>query len=218
MQASEAVAIRERIGLTREDLAAEFGMTPDVVAAWETGRVKVSKRIARELHWRQSALDREAALTASGLAECAWMLAWEQEPSPTSLKAQTAYLERGVAHARSCPVCLQPRDAPRPAAIGVCARGHAAREGRRRCWPPAISRCADAGARARRGASARPSADGRSVPRSAVPPSRAGACAGSGAARGCDRPSRGGLPYHSARATCSRSAGSRRSGHRAHSS
>jgi len=107
MQASEAVAIRERIGLTREDLAAEFGMTPDVVAAWETGRVKVSKRIARELHWRQSALDREAALTASGLAECAWMLAWEQEPSPTSLKAQTAYLERGVAHARSCPVCLE---------------------------------------------------------------------------------------------------------------
>ncbi len=106
MDAAEAVAIRERMGLTRESLAAELGVTPDVIAAWESGRMQMSKRIGRELQWRQAALDREAALMASGLAECTWMNAWENETPPASLKAQSAYLERGIQHSKSCPVCM----------------------------------------------------------------------------------------------------------------
>lgn len=71
MTASQFLAARSVLGLTQEQLAAEIGLTPHVIAAIEHGEVRCPKRIAREMELRSACAQRDAALASSGLPTCA---------------------------------------------------------------------------------------------------------------------------------------------------
>jgi transcriptional regulator with XRE-family HTH domain len=105
MTGAEATAARVALGLSQDDLAATSNMTPAVVAAWEADRIKVPRSIAVDLNWRVARDQRLAALASSGLPECQWIAAFEAEPTPDKLEAQTAQLEKLVAHSKTCEVC-----------------------------------------------------------------------------------------------------------------
>lgn len=47
MRASEVRRIRQRLGLTQEDFAALIAVTRVTVARWETGKVAVTKPMAK---------------------------------------------------------------------------------------------------------------------------------------------------------------------------
>jgi len=105
MEAKEAVAARKSLGLSQDDAASDFDLTPDVVAAWESGEIPVPKRIEEKLRWRMAAKERIDALATSGLPECEWRKEWEARSTPSDLKALTKYYEEGTAHAKSCQLC-----------------------------------------------------------------------------------------------------------------
>ena len=104
--AQEAVAIRERLGLSPEALDAELGLMPGTVAAWESGSMRVPGFVAVTLRWRAAVAERSAALAASGLPECEWIRSWEAKPQPTKMKDRTAHLTEAVEHEKACSVCL----------------------------------------------------------------------------------------------------------------
>lgn len=106
MTSMEFVQARTTIGLSPDGLAADLGLPPGVVAAWESGRDRIPAHIAKDLRWRVAVAERQAALAASDLPECEWVAAVEAEPWPTKLKERTARLERIVAHEKACPTCL----------------------------------------------------------------------------------------------------------------
>ena len=106
LSGADAAAIRERLGLSVDALAAELALTPDVVAAWESGRIAVPKRIAGELRWRDALAERVAALAASGLEECKWMAAWEAEKLPDGMSARAKHFEKAINHQPKCETCL----------------------------------------------------------------------------------------------------------------
>lgn len=100
------MAVRNKLGLAARDLAADLGLTPDIVEAWENGTVRVPSRIARELRWREALLDRKKALERYDLRECEWVIAWQRERAPDGAKARAAHLERVIEHQKSCHNCL----------------------------------------------------------------------------------------------------------------
>src|SRR5215204_5283589 len=106
MTGAEGKAARERLGLDVGTLAAELGVTPHVVGAWEAGAVAVPKAYAGELAWRVAAAEREGALAASGLPECPTVreleLALETHP-PRGQKEQLKNMEALLKHAEQCP-------------------------------------------------------------------------------------------------------------------
>jgi hypothetical protein len=106
MTSLELGRARTLLGFSSDTLAADLGLPPAIVAAWESGRDKIPAHIARDLRWRVAIAERRSALDASGLPECGWLLALEAEPEPTKLAAQTARLEKVIAHEQDCPVCL----------------------------------------------------------------------------------------------------------------
>jgi len=110
MTASEALAARETLGLTQQDLAAETGLTPEIVADWESGRLKVPRHVAADLTWRVAQAEVIAGLAASGLPECAWFNRFDAEPMPEKTSARTAHLDRLIAHVKDCDACIA-RDA-----------------------------------------------------------------------------------------------------------
>lgn len=120
--AQEAVAIRERLGLSPEALDAELGLMPGTVASWENGSMRVPDFIAVTLRWRAAAAERSAALAASGLPECEWLRSWEAMPLPTKMKDRSAHLTQAIEHEKSCSVCqdrtryIQERFGPMPPA------------------------------------------------------------------------------------------------------
>jgi transcriptional regulator with XRE-family HTH domain len=105
MNSREFLAARERAGLSQEAAAAEFNVTPAVVAGWESGSVSIPRRYAQEMTWRAAVAERQAALAASGLPRCGWVAAWENEPTPGSARKRVKHLEALEAHAASCSVC-----------------------------------------------------------------------------------------------------------------
>lgn len=105
MLGHEAEQARISLGLSRETFAVENNLTGDIVAAWESGRIKVPRHIATDLRWRVAREERLAALAASGLPDCDWVLGFEREPVPDKLEAQAKHMERLVEHSKSCPVC-----------------------------------------------------------------------------------------------------------------
>lgn len=106
MTGAELVAARGRLGLTLDAFAAEIGLTPHVVSAWEADAIAMPKRYEADLNWRLALQDREDALKASGLPDCPWIAHWHSQPFPVGLKGQTKHLESGVAHAKVCSVCI----------------------------------------------------------------------------------------------------------------
>lgn len=107
MTSTEFVQARAKLGLAPDLLAADLGLPPGIIAAWESGRDRIPAHIARDLRWRAAVAERQRALVDSGLRECEWMVALEAQPQPTKLKARAARLEEMLAHEKSCPICLE---------------------------------------------------------------------------------------------------------------
>jgi transcriptional regulator with XRE-family HTH domain len=105
MDAHEAIALREQLGLTTDRLAAELGITPNVVSAWERASIRVPGRIAAELRWRAAIAERDAALATCDLPECTWLDDWSESDPPSGLQAQTEHYKRAAEHQASCPAC-----------------------------------------------------------------------------------------------------------------
>jgi hypothetical protein len=106
VDAAEFIAARERLNLTSPTLAVELGLTPHVVAAFEDGSLAVPKDIAKEIRWRVAILERQEALETSGLADCAWVLTWEDAPMPWRSSEMVKHLEAFTDHTSTCPTCL----------------------------------------------------------------------------------------------------------------
>ncbi|HEX2781695.1 MAG TPA: hypothetical protein VHM30_19475 [Gemmatimonadaceae bacterium] len=110
MTGPEARAIRERLGLRVEDLAADFDIPPETVEAWEAERTGVPRNVVRLLRWRDAIAARtatlEAAYVASGVAKCAWADSWWEKPAHRpgrrGFSQAVAELNR---HFESCPTC-----------------------------------------------------------------------------------------------------------------
>jgi hypothetical protein len=99
---AELTAIRTRLGMSPEGLAAELDLTPGVVRAWEGGRIAPSRRAERWLIWRGAMLDRDEALAGSGLGECAILRGIVADRTSGAGSRSDAVL----AHMTSCPTCL----------------------------------------------------------------------------------------------------------------
>lgn len=92
-------------------MAAELNLTPAVVVAWERGRIKPAQRVVQWLTWRAGMLDRDAALAASGLPECADLHALHTGLGTTieSGKARRTRMDAVLAHLGQCPTCIARR-------------------------------------------------------------------------------------------------------------
>ena len=101
----EARLVREKLCLTPTQLAVELNSTPAALVAWEEGRTRVPRHIAADLAWRGAIHERQAALAASGLPQCDWMTAFEQQSAPTDLEQQSDRLALVVAHEKTCELC-----------------------------------------------------------------------------------------------------------------
>jgi len=99
----ELLAGRQRLGLSPEALAAELNLTPGVVLAWESGRIRPSRRAERWLSWRGAMLDRDAALAASGLPECGALreIVAGMQTGPRTQRGEVV-----LAHMSTCETCL----------------------------------------------------------------------------------------------------------------
>ena len=106
MNAEEVIAARKALGLTPDALAATLGLTPNVIAAWEKGTLGVPKSFAEQLRYEAAAAEIKTAIAGKGFEECAWDKAWQNEPLPGDLQAQSEHIERRTRHADTCPVCL----------------------------------------------------------------------------------------------------------------
>lgn len=105
MEAKEALAARQAMGLSQDAMAAELDLTPSVVAALESGEIRVPKLIEEQLRWRLAVTERITALSNSGLPECEWQTSWESRTVPSGLKALTKYYEESAEHGKTCQVC-----------------------------------------------------------------------------------------------------------------
>jgi transcriptional regulator with XRE-family HTH domain len=85
MTAAEAAAARSKLGVSQVQFAVEQNVTAAVVAAWEEGRIDMPRSVATKLRWELAQQERATALAASGLAECAWVGAFEKEPMPDKI-------------------------------------------------------------------------------------------------------------------------------------
>jgi hypothetical protein len=106
MTSAELIQARIGLGFSPDILAADLGLPPGVVAAWESGRDRIPAHNATDRRWRAAGAERQRALAASDLPDCEWMVALEAQPLPTKLKARTARLEQLLAHEKVCPTCL----------------------------------------------------------------------------------------------------------------
>jgi transcriptional regulator with XRE-family HTH domain len=107
----ELISTRQRLGLTHDAMAAELNLTPAVVIAWERGRIKPARRVVQWLTWRAGMLDRDAALAASGLPECAELHALHAATGTDaeSPRERRARMDAVLAHLAQCPACIARR-------------------------------------------------------------------------------------------------------------
>jgi len=105
MTGAEARLAREALGLTQDEMAASFGMTPAVVAGWEDGRVSVPRYVRATLQWTAAQIERRDALAASGLPSCGWIHAFEQEPEVIGSARVKERQARLKAHMDACDTC-----------------------------------------------------------------------------------------------------------------
>ena len=109
--AADLTAAREALGLSRDALAAELGLTPAVIDAWEAGTLAVPKDEARQLRYRVAVQERDRLVAAAGLPECATadaILARAQAfyaSGGKDLKSANAILREMETHRRDCPTC-----------------------------------------------------------------------------------------------------------------
>ena len=106
MNTAEFQDARRRLRQTDEQLAAELGVSTDVVHAWATGRVAIPRQYAQHVAWLADEPEREAALGASGLPECDWLKARDTERPPDGLAAMFRLIEELKRHVNTCPTCV----------------------------------------------------------------------------------------------------------------
>ena len=104
MTADEARAAREVLGLSQGHLAAELGVVPDVVAAFEAGTVRVPARVAGHLRWRVAIEQREHHLAAAGHPPCPVSVALGEQFTTPGAKIP-AIIKEFEAHVVTCPQC-----------------------------------------------------------------------------------------------------------------
>jgi hypothetical protein len=107
----DLISTRRRLGLTPDALAAELNLTPAVVTAWERGRIKPTGRVVQWLTWRAGMLDRDEALAASNLPECAELYALHTTTNAgaETARARRARMDAVLAHLTTCPTCVARR-------------------------------------------------------------------------------------------------------------
>lgn len=105
MNAIQVARHRKMLGQSVDQLAADIGVSPATLVAWEAGQRQIPTKYARQLEWLAAAAEREAALAGSGLPECEWVKNWAVGGPPSD---PTLHLERLQAlekHSADCAVC-----------------------------------------------------------------------------------------------------------------
>jgi hypothetical protein len=108
MTTTEFNAAREILGHTDDQLAAELGVTPAIIQAWSAGNLNVPARHLEQIRWLAwdaARPERELALHASGLPECAWLRDATAKPLPTKSDAAHAHFDAIEQHVSTCDVC-----------------------------------------------------------------------------------------------------------------
>jgi hypothetical protein len=103
---AEFNAARAVLGLSDDHLAADTGVTPDIVRAWSSGAARIPPKYAQHLTWLVAAHERQAALATSGLPECEWLRSRQDLPSGASREAMMKDADAVMKHLEVCPVCL----------------------------------------------------------------------------------------------------------------
>lgn len=105
MSGDEMRESRELLGLSHDGLAAELGLTPAIVVAWERNKLRIPRRFAELVRWRRYIHERETALASSGLPLCGWVQRFEAQPPVRSTPEERKRLQQFLAHADACPTC-----------------------------------------------------------------------------------------------------------------
>jgi hypothetical protein len=104
---AEFRAAQAVLALSDEDLAADLGLSPEIVAAWAAGSVVVPRRYAKQLTWLTAAAERANSLRESGLQECEWAKAAEVElDAIEDSEAAVSQLEAIESHSKTCATCI----------------------------------------------------------------------------------------------------------------
>lgn len=103
----EIRSVREAAGWSQEQVAAELGVLPVEVSAWESGAIRIDRYQAEQMRWRMAHAEYEAALPRS---QCYWMRASEarlermREQGPfSSMRAE----HEAAAHTLECAECMR---------------------------------------------------------------------------------------------------------------
>ncbi|HEU0053073.1 MAG TPA: helix-turn-helix transcriptional regulator [Longimicrobium sp.] len=103
MTTDEVRAARERLGLSREQLAEEMDVPPETIRDWEEHTGAISRSDAGILAWLVALKEREEQLAAAGIAPCPWREEWaEREISFETAEAHVAAVKR---HEKGCELC-----------------------------------------------------------------------------------------------------------------
>jgi len=98
-------AVRQRLGLTPEALAAELYVTEGEVRGWEAGTVRVPGRMRQTMEYLVARTDWDAGLEASGLPACAWFDAALPKLAHAAGREQSALAKELSAHLAACETC-----------------------------------------------------------------------------------------------------------------
>lgn len=132
MISAEFRRARAILGLSADSLAAELGVTPAVIRAWDAGSTSIPARFGQHLAWLAARAERDAALAVSGIPVCEWLTARPELRLDAKAAEVAAEVSHLADHARSCPVCVARErfvaerfgpmpDPPAPAWMGVVA-------------------------------------------------------------------------------------------------
>lgn len=105
MQASEFRSLRAKLSDSDEELAESLGEPVQRLRSWLNGAATVPRRPARVLSWLVAVKERQVALAASGIDECAWINRWDSVEAPTDIDEMTKHHEAAAAHILGCATC-----------------------------------------------------------------------------------------------------------------
>ena len=105
MTSDELLAARGALGFSHDAMAAELGLTPAIVRAWERGSLAIPRVYADAVQWRVYVHARDVALAESGIAPCQWVERFEAQPPARSSAEERRRLQTFVAHAEGCSLC-----------------------------------------------------------------------------------------------------------------
>ena len=105
LTAEEFRAKRAQLAWSTEQVAAQFGVTPHVVTAWDAGTVRIPQYVAREIRWYVALAERASALEASGLPRCSMAEELDHSVVAKEGKALDEAIDRRARHGDECALC-----------------------------------------------------------------------------------------------------------------